>query len=415
MPRELAELPKGSRITDYMSLGAIAKSVPLSDVHAVLEESERTSQRQRDLPNHMMVYYVISLGLYMQVSYREVFRNLQEGISWLYGGDIAGKVPAKSAISQARNRLGSEPMRLLFNRVAKPIAKPETKGAWYRKWRLVSIDGSSLDVADTKENEEAFGRHHGINGSGGYPQIKLVTLTECGTRVMFAAALGACHASEQDLARECYPLLKPNMLCLADRGFLGYELWREACDTGSDQLWRIKKNAIFTCIKRLDDGSFLSKVYASPKDRKYDINGIDVRIIEYRLDGIEATEDRYRLVTTILDPEAAPASELAALYPERWEIEQAFDELKTHLRGSRIVLRSKNPENVRQEVYGLLLAHFGIRTLMHDAAMSAAIDPDRLSFTHSMRVARRRLPLYAAFPPRSSRALVLSNAQGNIG
>jgi IS4 transposase len=193
--------------------------------------------------------------------------------------------------------------------------------------------------------------------------------------------------------------LQRGMLCLADRQFFGFALWQQARATGADLLWRIKKNIRLPCEQRLPDGSYLSQLCAGEHDRRHKTNSVPVRVIAYRLDGVEGAEPLYRLVTTLLDPDQAPARELAALYHERWEIETALDELKTHLRGPRIVLRSKTPDLVRQEFYGLMMAHFAIRGLMHEAALRADADPDRLSFLHAVRVVRRKLAAFAALPP----------------
>ena len=205
--------------------------------------------------------------------------------------------------------------------------------------------------------------------------------------------------SETTLAKAVLPGLRAGMLCLADRGFFGFALWNQAAATGAMLVWRVKKDVLLPCEKRLPDGSFLSRIYPSPKDRKHGTNGIVVRVIEYRLEGIEGAEPGYRLVTTLLDCEQAPAPELAALYHDRWEIETTFDELKTHLRGSRIILRSKTPDLVRQEFYGLLMAHFAVRGLMHEAALKSGEDPDRLSFLHAVRVIRRKMAIFGAIPP----------------
>jgi hypothetical protein len=208
-----------------------------------------------------------------------------------------------------------------------------------------------------------------------------------------------CGTGEVPLAEAAMEYLEQGFLCLADRLFYGFELWRKAHSTGADLLWRIKKNMVLPCEKRLRDGSYLSRIYPSVKKRRHNAEGVVVRVIEYRLDGVEGSEEIYRLMTTILDPDKAPAKELAALYQERWEIETAFDELKTHLRGARIVLRSKTPDLVRQEFYGLVLAHFAVRALMHEAALLDDVDPDRLSFVHSVRVIRRKIPIFPAIPP----------------
>jgi len=399
MPREVAELPKGTRLTDYISLGVIAEKIPRAKVKQVLEETGRASVRQRELPAQVMVYYQIALALYMQSSYREVLRCLREGLVWLFGPEGAGKAAVKSAISQARRRLGVEPMRRLYEELVKPIATPQTRGAYYREWHLVSLDGSTLDAADTEANRRAFGKPSNHQRWGSYPQVRLAGLVENGTHVLLGMQFGGFRTGETVLARGALKALKRGMLCLADRNFFGYKLWREAAATGADLLWRGKKNLVLPCRKRLADGSYLSRIYASTQDRRHDRNGIAVRVIEYRLEGVEGAEPFYRLLTTILDPERAPAAELAALYQERWEIENALDELKAHLRGARIVLRSKTPEGVAQELYGLLLAHFAIRGLMHEAALLAEVDPDRLSFVHTVQVVRRKLPLFVAFPP----------------
>ncbi len=399
MARTIAELPKGTRITDYISLGVLTTTFPLSQVRAVLAAQKKTSRRQRDLPAHVVVYYVIALALFMQVSYREVLRCLLEGLAWLLGPGEEVKITGKSGISQARTRLGWAVLQQLYDEGVKPVAVKSTRGAWYRHRRLVSLDGSTLDVADEKENAQAFGRPGASRGASAYPQIRFVALVENGTHVLFASRLAGYETGEITLAAEVVAALQKGMLCLADRNFFGFRLWNQARVGGADLLWRIKKNLRLSVEKRLPDGSYLSRIYPSERDRRHQTNGIVVRVIDYRLQGVSEAEPLYRLVTTLLDPSQAPAEELAALYHERWEIEGALDELKTHLRGAKIVLRSKTPDLVRQEFYGLLLAHFAIRGLMHEAALKAGEDPDRLSFLHAVRVIRRKLPLYGAIPP----------------
>lgn len=402
MARTLAELPKGSRITDYVSLGVLAKTFPMDKVKSVLMSTGRASIRQRDLPAHVVVYYVIALALYMHSSYREVLRCLLEGIQWLLNPAVRIKITGKSGISQARTRLGVEPIRQLHDEVVRPIATKETKGAWYRMWRLVSLDGSTMDVADEGVNEKAFGRPTASRGQSAFPQLRFVSLVENGTHVLFGTQVGDYGTGEVALAKGTFGALKAGMLCLADRYFFGFELWNQAKSSGADLLWRVKKNLLLPVEERLADGSYLSRIYPSQKDRRRQSNGVLVRVIEYQLKGVPGAEPIYRLLTTILDPNEAPAEELAALYHERWEIETAFDELKTHLRGSKIVLRSKTPNLVMQEFYGLLMAHFAVRGLMHEAALRAQEDPDRLSFIHAVRVVRRKLSTFHAIPPRGA-------------
>jgi Insertion element 4 transposase N-terminal/Transposase DDE domain len=405
MSRTVAALPAGSRITDYISLGVVAKTFPLEKIRASLAATRKQSVRERDLPAHVVVYYVIALALYMQSSYREVLRCLLEGIQWLAEPGAGIHVAGNSGISQARTRLGWEPVRQLHDDVVRPVAVAATKGAWYRAWRLISIDGSTLDVADEKGNNEAFGRPGASRGESAYPKIRFVSLVENGTHVLFGSRMADYATSEVALAKTVLPSLGKGMLCLADRGFFGFEMWKQAAATGADLLWRVRKNIHLPCEQRLPDGSYLSRIYPSQQDQRRGRNGIVVRVIEYRLEGVEGAESLYRLATTILDHKPAPAAELAALYHQRWEIETAFDELKTHLRGAHIVLRSKTPDLVRQEFYGLLMAHFAVRGLMHEAALRADKDPDRLSFIHAVRVVRRKMAAFGAIPPSGAQSV----------
>jgi hypothetical protein len=394
MGRTSAALPSGVRISDHISLGVIARTFPLDEVHQVLAASGRASTRERDLPAHVMVYYVIALALYMGSSLREVLRCLLDGLRALWG-PAAVKVAGKSAITQARSRLGEEPLRQLYERLVQPIATHATRGAWYRNWRLVSLDGGTLDVADSAANDAGFGRPGSGRGPGAFPQLRLVSLLENGTHVLFAACLGRYTEGESTLARTVLGALRPGMLCLADRQFFSHALWRQAIATGADLLWRVKGDLRLPCEQALADGSCLTTLYPTATERRRQ-NGVRVRVIEYRLSG---SDERYRLITTLLDPQAAPAEEVAALYHERWQIEGTLAEFKTHLRGARMVLRSQTPALVRQEVWGLLLAHFAVRGLMHEAALQANEDPDRLSFLHAVRVIRRQLPRFAALSP----------------
>ena len=320
MSRTVAALPAGSRITDYISLGVVAKFFPIEKIREILEQTERASIRERDLPAHVVVYYVIALALYMRSSYREVLRCLLEGVQWLLHPSAQIKVAGKSGISQARSRVGVEPLKRLYEAVVAPIAEKRTRGAWYRQWRLVSLDGSTLDVADTAENEQAFGRPGASRGSSAYPKIRFVGLLESGTHVLWAARMDKYKTDEITLAARVVPALRKGMLCLADRFFPAYDLWQKAAQTGAALLWRVRKNARLEVDQRLPDGSYLSRIYKSTSDRRKVRKAVVVRVIEYRLKDVPGAEPIYRLITTILDPKRAPAKELAALYHERWEI-----------------------------------------------------------------------------------------------
>ena len=285
MARTVAELPRGTRITDYISLGVLTKTFPMSTIETVLRESGRVSIRQRDLPAHVVVYYVIALALYMHSSYREVLRCLLEGIQWLLGPNTAVNVAGQSGISQVRTRLGWKPVQRLHDEVVKPIAVTSTQGAWYRSWRLVSLDGSTLDVANETANAQAFGRPSASRGDSAFPQVRFVSLVENGTHVLVGTRIGGVDTGEITRAKAVLPALRTGMLCLADRNFFGFALWNQARATGADLLWRVNQNLRLPCEHRWPDGSYLSRVYASPKDQRHGTNGVVVRVSNTRSTG----------------------------------------------------------------------------------------------------------------------------------
>jgi hypothetical protein len=357
------------------------------------------SRRVRDLPAEALVYYIIALGLFMAVSTGEVLRCLVEGLQWLGGASSRVKVAGKAAISQARSRLGAAPLWALWKESAKPLAEEGQAGAFYRGLRLVSVDGSTLDVADTEKNLAHFGRQQSSRGQAAFPQLRFVALCESGTHCIFAVRMGPYSTHELTLAAELLEDLQAGMLCLADRLYPSFALWKKAADSGAALLWRARANADLPMQKPLDDGSYLSRIYPNEKARRRKKGGRIVRVIEYTLQGVEGAEPLYRLITTLLDSEAYPAQELAALYTERWEVEIALDEFKTHMRGGQVVLRSKTPELVSQEFCGMMLAHRAVRELMNEAASREKIDPDRISFIHAIRVVRRKLAAMPALSP----------------
>jgi hypothetical protein len=390
------------RLSDHISIGVLTRVFPPALVDAVVAEAGRGERRQRLLPARVVVYYVLAMALFSDASYEEVMRQLVEGLSWASGWQRVWEVPSKAAIFKARQRLGPEPLELLFGAVCVPLAGKRTRGAFYRGLRLMSLDGTTLDVADTVENVAAFGRPGSARGHGvgAFPQLRLVGLAECGTHAITSAALGPYTSSELVLADELLGWLRPGMLCLADRGFYSFKRFGQAHASGAQLLWRVGSNVALAREQTLGDGSYLTHIQRIRHGRDRH-TAIQARVVEYTLEdpGLPAAERRYRLVTTILDPEQAPAGELAALYRERWELEGAIDELKTHQRGPRIVLRSKHPDGVLQEAYGYLCTHYAIRRLMHDAALRADLDPDRLSFTRGLRAARRSTRSHPGFSP----------------
>lgn len=407
MARTVAGLPHGVRLSDHVTLGMLTTTVPASLIDAVLADTERASVRRRSLPARLVVYYVMALALYGQASYSEVLRCLLEGVRWLCRGGVLAPA-TKSSITKARRRLGVAPLAELYRRVARPLAEPGLPGAFYRGHRLVSLDGTTLELPDTAEIDTRFGRPAASRGTSAHPQLRLLALAETGTHAIFAAAFDAYAVAETTLAGRLLDRLKPGMLCLADRGFVGFELWQAAGTTKAELLWRLRANQVFACETALLDGSYLGRLYASPTHRRHQEGGMLVRIIDYQLDGVPAAEPVYRLITTLLDPDAAPAGELAALYHERWEAEALFAEIKVTLPGRRLMLRSRRADLVEQEVYGLLLAHCALRHLMVQASQALggadARDPDTLSFLNTVRVVRRHLPLHAEFSPSATAA-----------
>jgi len=399
MARTRKTLPATVDVAHLISAGVLASVCPRALIEEVLADTGRASQRERLLPAPAVVYYVMALSLWREAPLEEVLRVVCEGLQWLGGGEAGAVQASKSAISQARTRLGPDVMRQLAERVLRPLAAVDAPGAWYRGLRVMALDGSCMEVADEKANAEFFGYPGTSRGQSAFPQARVLGLVECGTHVVTAAEIAPYGRSEQAMAAQMLPAkLKPDMLVLADRNFFGFKLWQIACASGAKLAWRVKTDRKLPVERMLPDGSYLSTIFDS--DDKHRRNGQTVRVVEYELQGSATpAKDSYRLVTNIFDPADAPALELAALYHERWEIEGVFDEFKTHLRANSTVLRSKTPDLVLQELWGLLLAHFAIRQLMAQAAWPRGLDPDRLSFTHAVRVIKRKMPQAAAVSP----------------
>ena len=399
------------RVADYLSLGLLARLVPPSLVNEALTEHGKHSQRQRDLPAHAVAYYVMALSLYRGVNTEEVLQVVTEGMEYLGAHAIRREV-GKSAISAARTRLGADVMHTIARSALIPLATELTTGAFYRGMRLVSLDGSTLEVADEVANRKAFGVPGTQQGRTGYPQLRFVGLLENGTHALFGVAQGGYKDSEVSLAHEAVGHLGPGMLCMADRGLSGYPLWHAASRTGATLLWRIPKNRVLPVQTRFPDGSYLSQIQPAPatlaKMGGQAAPPYVVRVIDYRLPNAPDAEPIYRLITNLLDPIAAPAHELAALYHARWTIETTFAEIKTTLKGADIVMRSKTPTLVCQEFWGLLLAHHVVRKVMLEAALTRARPPDDMSFKHSLSLLRRKLPASGAIPPKAVPEVVAS-------
>jgi Insertion element 4 transposase N-terminal/Transposase DDE domain len=406
-------------LPDRIGVGVLTRLINRDLVDEVLAETGRTEQRRRLLPARVVVYYVMALSLFFGDAYEEVMRKLVGGLQWLRGWDSDWQVPTASALCQARQRLGEEPMRVLFERVAQPMLPAGGRG-WFAGLRVMAVDGLFLDVPDTAENVAEFGRTGNDFADSPFPQARIVTLLECGSRAVVGAEIGSCHTGERQMAQQLLDLVDQETLLLADRGFFSYEFWKQAHATGAHLLWRIKKKSHMysPVLQQLPDGSYLSELMpkavrfdlARGKKRRTDRYGVPVRIVEYTVAnrGLAADEsgagepETIRLMTTILDHELAPAAELAELYHQRWEVELAFGEIETHQIGHR-VLRSRSPQLVRQEIWALLLTHYAIRHLMLEAADDIDTEPDRISFLRTLRIVRRQVTDQAAFSPQNTR------------
>jgi len=386
-------------LSDLVSVGLMTRVFPPDVVDEVIAAAGRTEQRHRSLPARVMAYFAVGMALHSEGSYEDVLGLLTDGLAWAGPDAEPVKLPSKSAIFQARERLGAAPVRALFDRVAQPMATEATPGAFLAGRRMVAIDGTCLDVADTAGNDGFFGRP-GVNKGerSAFPQARVVALAECATHAIFDAEVGPCTTSELALSKTLVDRLEPGMVLLADRGFTGFDLWQQASGTGADLLWRATNNVRPRQVETLADGSWLGEMRRN--NTKLTTEAILVRVVDHHVeDGRGEPIGPFRLFTTLLDPEEASATDLAAAYAQRWEIESAFDELKTHQRGPRTVLRSKSPALVEQEIWGHLCCHYAIRTLMLAAAHDTDVNPDRVSFTAAQRITRRSLSQAGDFPP----------------
>ncbi|WP_371669879.1 IS4 family transposase [Streptomyces sp. NBC_00289] len=379
-----------SSASDLSGLGLLTWVYPPGLVDRVVAACGRAEQRRRLLPARLVVYFVLGLALFSPAPYLEVMRHLVAG---LRGLGLLGDwhVPAKSSLFRARQRLGFEPLQVLFAATAKPMADESTPGAFWRGLRVLAVDGTCWDVADTEANEAAFGRPGSGRGAkrSAFVQVRMAALVEAGSHAVLDAELAGCRTGEVTLVGRLPRSCTAGQLVLADREFLGVPLWRAFTDSGADLLWRVPANRVLPVNKLLRDGSWLSNIHATTDPAKRD--PVHVRVLAYQLKGTseDAAASNYRLVTTLLDARRYPARQLAALYRERWEIESVFAEIKTFQRGARVVLSSKTPDGVLQQIWAHLLVHHALRELMLRTAATRQLDPDRISFTETLRSARR--------------------------
>jgi hypothetical protein len=409
----------GGRLTDWVSLGVLAAFVPRDAVDdAVAAAGKQARRSDGKLPPHVMVYLVMALALFAEDDYEEVAARVAETLTAWGCWDDSWSVPTSGGITQARQRLGYEPLKELFAEVAVPVAEELTAGAFLGPWRLMAIDGFEWDAPDTKENAVAFG-FAGAAGRPAYPKVRVVTVSECASHAVADAAMGGVAgkgAGEQSLARKLYRRLEGDWLLIADRNFFNWADWCTAADSGAQLLWRVKADLTLPVLQILPDGSY-SSVLVNPKIRgkarqslieaaraRQDLDEDQarcVRVVEYEVPDRDGggKGEVIALVTTITEMTAAPAPLLAEAYHQRWEHETGNKQLKTYLRGPGRVLRSRRPDMVRQEIYGYLLTHYALSALICRAATEAGIDPDRVKFKRTVRIVRRRAADPAAFPP----------------
>jgi hypothetical protein len=398
------------KLTDHVSLGVLTRIVPRYVVDEVIAEMGRVEKRSRLLPAHVVVYFVLALSLFTD-GYEEVIRKLVHGLRFARTWSKEWQTPTTGALSQARARLGEEPLQALFETVAVPIAKAGTPGAWLRNWRLMALDGVMIDMPDTAQNRAVFHKPQGGTRRP-FPQSRTVGLTEVGTHAVIAVTIGTIRTGERELAQALLDSITPEMLVVADRGFYSFDLWRDYRFTGADLLWRLSAGVRLPVLNRFPDGSYLSEITNQPRGSKTRISAdkiadirlathIPVRVVEYQVAGPTQSDkplETFRIITSVTDPEQVTAVELADAYHQRWEIESAFREIETYLRQGEGI-RSKTPAMVRQELYGLFITHYAIRAFMMEAADTVDIDPDRISFTRTLHIIRRRITDPTEFSP----------------
>jgi hypothetical protein len=401
-----------SSLTDVIGIGTLTRLVPRELVDEVVASEGRKEIRKNKLPARVMVYFVMAMALFYGDSYEEVMRKLADGLDYMGTWRKDWETPSPGGLCHARQRLGAKVMRELYERVAVPCAMRSTKGAWLAGRRLMAVDGFGMEAPDSEENAGYFG-YAGKKGRSAFPFVRMAALAECGTHAIVAAEIGRDGEGEETLTRNILSsgAVGPGMLVMADSGLYSYTNFKMVLDAGADALFRVGANVELPILEWFPDGSYLSFIADSKEKARNsyrlhhglvkitDLPGFYVRVVDYEITDRGDGEEIITLVTNITDPEEIPAAELAAAYHERWEAELVFDEIKTHQRGPGTILRSRKPELVEQEIWGLLLTHYGIRHLMREAADQAELDPDRISFIRALRVVRRQVTGQAAFSP----------------
>ena len=395
MDEELCVLPAGEagRILDRLFL--LEQVIGPEDVRQALQDTGCLDSRRCRLTREVTFWVVLAMGILTDLPIRQVFKYARR----LRPGEAT---PHRSSLCLARQRLGLAPVRLLFERLVRLLATPQTPGAFYQGWRLMALDGTVYTVPDSLANANAFGRPRGgPRGDGALPQVRKLSLVEVGTHVevaFVAKGIKEPDSSEQRLAPGLFRHLRSDMLLVWDRGFFSYSLWKWIVTQGCQLLARVSSRLVLRPTQTLADGSYLAKIYPCTSERNRDRQGIVVRVIRYTLNDPQRVGHgvEHVLLTTLLDAARYPAEELVLRYHERWEIELVYDEQKTHQNPWRVTksadLRSQTPAGVLQELYALSIGHFMVRSVMAQAAATEGLDPDRLSFVGCLQILRCRLP-----------------------
>jgi hypothetical protein len=396
----LRRIAPNAKLTDEIALEALQTAIPYPILQAAVLSSGAKKERRRKLAAEVTLMLGISMNLFTRESLSQVLEKMLKGLRFIWF-DPEFILPNKSAICQARYRLGANPMVELFKWVCHPIATQETPAAFLYGLRLMAIDGTTEDVPDTPENEKAFGRHHSDRGKSAFPQIQAVYLVESGTHGVVDAGFWPCHTSERVGGLRMLRSVHEGMLLMWDRGFHSFDMARQTRKRGAHFLGRVPSNVVFKPILSLEDGSYLAYIHPSDPQRKKRGEHLLVRVIEYSIDdpNQKGYGEKHCLITSLLDERQCPALSLACAYHERWEIEITIDEIDTHQRLVNHPLRSRKPVGVIQELYGLLIAHYAIRRIMYDAAVHGEIDPDRLSFTNALRLICGAIPEFQMVAP----------------
>jgi hypothetical protein len=402
---------------DQVSLGVLMTAVPRDAVDAaVAGYGVQAKRSDGTLPPHVVAYLTMALCLFAEDDYEEVATKVTGALTRFGCWDAGWQVPSSSGITQARVRLGAPVMEEVFESVVQPVGTADTRGAWLRGWRVLAIDGFDVDMPDSEGNAAEFGyAGSGDNGSA-LPKARVVALAECGTHAFLACEVAGYGVGEQTLAQRLYPRLRRDELLTADRGFYSFDAWSLAAGTGAALLWRAPTGLRLPVVRVLADGTYLSvlidagirgkrreQILQAARDgRELDPEQAHlVRVVEYDVPDREGngTGELIVLLASVLDPADARSDELADTYHLRWEQETGHDQLKTHLRGPGRLLRSRLPELVYQEIWAWLIVHYAMAVLITRAAEAADVDPDRVSFTRVLRIARRTATGTAGFSP----------------